>query len=430
MISEPLELEIVAAHLQKLGHTVDLVDLILERRPLTWFLTRTTYDIVAFAGYTDQPHVAKQLANDTKRVSPETMVVVGGVNAEVSPTDFVDPDIDHILWANGALTIGEIASGLPAAEAACLPGVWGSGKIRPTALHPAGMLPDRTVTAQYRSRYGCIYHIPCATVQTSYGCPSTCRFCFCTQIAPYAERDLNEVMDELEQITEPHVLIVDDDFLSGTDRVRAFCEALDTRGLHKLFVAFGRADYVVKNPADIAMLAEHGLDALFMCIEPHRSDDPSDDDTGTSSHQSVRAVRVLAAAGVQCYSGLSTGEDWGRADFAGLAGFINQFDHPMVNVQPITPLPGTPPYDDEQGHLALRRITAERWDMAHLGFRPTALSPRAYCWELLKTYYRTSASSSQLRYIRRRYGNRVYRRVLRVAVGITWQYVKLIVRPL
>jgi hypothetical protein len=237
-------------------------------------------------------------------------------------------------------------------------------------------------------------------------------------------------MDELEQITEPHVLIVDDDFLSGTDRVRAFCEALDTRGLRKLFVAFGRADYVVKNPADIAMLAEHGLDALFMCLEPHRSDDPSDNDTGTSSHQSARAVRVLAAAGVQCYSCLSTGEDWGPADFADLAGFINQFHHPMVNVQPITAPPGTPPYDDKQGHLALRRITAERWDMAHLAFRPTALSPRMYCWELLKTYYRTSASSSQLRYIRRRYGNRVYRRVLRVAVGITWQYVKLIVRPL
>jgi hypothetical protein len=32
MIPEPLELEIVAAHLRNLGHDVDLVDLVLERR--------------------------------------------------------------------------------------------------------------------------------------------------------------------------------------------------------------------------------------------------------------------------------------------------------------------------------------------------------------------------------------------------------------
>ena len=429
MISEPLELEIVAAHLQKLGHTVDLVDLILEHHPLKWFVRWNHYDLVGLTGYINHVQVVKQLARDVKAVSPNTVVVVGGVHAEVVPTDFVDPDIDHILWANGAVTLGEIASGLPVAEAVCLPGVWGSGKIRPTAVHPKGMLPDRNITAKYRDKYNYIYHDHCATIKTSYGCPFTCRFCFCTQIAPYAERDLDEVMDELEQIAEPHVFIVDDDFLSRPYRIKQFCEALDARGIHKRFIAFGRADYVVKHPDDITLLAAHGLDALFVGIESFRADELEDYDKRTSVEQNVRAVRVLEAAGVQCYSGLITGEDWGPADFDGLADFLNQFDHPMVNIQPITPMPGTPLYDDEQGHLTLPRTRSERWDMAHLAFRPTALSPRAYYWQLLKTYYKTSASPSQRRYISSRYGRRVYRRVLRGAMGITWQYLKLIVRP-
>jgi len=67
--------------------------------------------------------------------------------------------------------------------------------------------------------------------------------------------------------------------------------------------------------------------------------------------------------------------------------------------------------------------------MAHLAFTPTALSPRAYYWQLLRAYFRTSASAAQRRYIKGRYGNHVYRRVLRGAIGITWQYLKLIVRP-
>jgi hopanoid C-3 methylase len=429
MISEPLELEIVAAHLQSLGHTVDLVDLILERRPLTWFVKQETYDIVGLTGYINHVQVVKQLARDVKAVSPRTTVVVGGVHAEVVPTDFVDPAIDHILWANGAVTLGEIASAECSADAAVLPGVWGSGKIRPTAVHPKGMFPNREITAKYRDRYNYIYHDHCATLKTSYGCPFTCRFCFCTQVAPYAERDLDEVMDELEQIVEDHVFIVDDDFLSRPYRIKAFCEALDARGIHKRFIAFGRADYVVKHPDDITLLAAHGLDALFVGIESFRADDLADYDKRVSVEQNVKAVRVLEAAGVQCYAGLITGEDWGPADFDGLADFLNQFEHPMVNIQPITPMPGTPLYDEEADRLSLPRARSERWDMAHLAFRPTALSPRAYYWQLLKTYYRTSASRAQRRYVLQRYGPRVYRRVLRGALGITWQYLTLIVRP-
>lgn len=429
MISEPLELEIVAAHLQKLGHTVDLVDLILERRSLKWFAKRKQYDIVGLTGYINHVQVVKQLARDVKLALPQSRVVVGGVHAEVVPTDFVDPAIDHILWANGAITLGEIASGLPVAEAACLPGVWGSGKIRPVAQHPAGLLPDRAITAKYRDRYNYIYHDHCATLKTSYGCPFTCRFCFCTQVCPYAERDLAEVMDELEQIAEPHVFIVDDDFLSRPSRIKQFCQALDSRGITKRFIAFGRADYIVRHPDDIRLLADHGFDAIFVGLESFRSHELGDYDKRTAVEQNVKAVRVLEAAGVQCYSGLITGEDWGPADFDGLVDFLNQFDHPMVNIQPITPMPGTPLYDEEREHLTLARSRSERWDMAHLAFTPTALSPRAYYWQLLRACYRTSASPAQRRYIKGRSGNHVYRRLLRGAIGITWQYLKLIVRP-
>ena len=429
MISEPLELEIVAAHLQKRGHTVDVVDLILERRPLKWFVGRNRYDLVGLTGYINHVQVVKQLARDVKAVSPGTLVVVGGVHAEVVPTDFVDPAIDHVLWANGAVTPGEIASGLPAAEAACLPGVWGAGKVRPTAAHPRGMLPNRAVTAKYRDRYRCVYHDRCATIKTSYGCPLTCRHCFCAQIAPYEERDLDEVMDELGQVAEPHVLIVDDYFLSRPARIRAFCDALDARGITKRFIAFGRANYVVAHPEDITVLADHGLDALFVGIEPIESGELSDLDAATSVELNVRAARVLEAAGVQCYSTLVTGEDWSREDFDGLAGFLDQLGHPMVTIQPITPLPGTPLYVDVKDRVTLPRSQSERWDMAHLTFQPTALSPRAYYWALLKTYCKTSMNPSQRRYVSSRYGPRAYLRVLRGHLGVAWQYLTLILRP-
>lgn len=429
MVCEPLELEVVAAHLIRLGHRVDVVDLILERHPLRHFLARQHYDLVGLTGYINHVQVVKRLAREVRLHSPGTRVVVGGVHAEVVPEDFADPAIDHILWANGAVTMGELASGLHAADAAALPGVWAPGKPRPAAEHPAGMLPDRTITARYRERYNYIYHDHCATLKTSFGCPFTCRFCFCTQVCPYLERDLDEVMDELELIAEPNVFIVDDDFLSRPSRVRAFCAAMDARGIRKTFIAFGRADFIVRHPDDIALLAAHGFEAFFVGLESFRAGELDDYDKRTSVEQNVAAVRVLERAGVQCYSGLITGPDWTRCDFDELINHLNSFDHPMVNIQPITPMPGTPLYDDERDSLVLDRGRTERWDMAHLAFVPTALSPRAYYWHLLRAYWSTSASAPQRRYLRQRYGVRAYRRVRRGAVGITWQYLKLIVHP-
>jgi radical SAM superfamily enzyme YgiQ (UPF0313 family) len=428
MIPEPLELEIVAAHLRNLGHDVALVDLVLERRPLRWFVSRKRYDIVGFTAYINHVQVVKHLARDVKLVSPSTQVVVGGIHAECVPTDFVDASIDHIVWANGVITMGEIASGMSAAEAACLPGVWGSGKAKPAVEHPQGLMPDRTITAKYRNRYTYIHHERSASLKASYGCEAPCGT-FCTHNGSYAERDLDEVMDELAGIAEPHVFIVDDNFLSRPSGIRRFCEALDARGISKRFSAVGHADYVTGHPDDIRLLAEHGFEGLFLGVQSLPRSDLSTEGTRTSVEQVIEAVRVLDEVGVQCYSDLFTGEDWGRADFDRLIDFLHQLEPAMVNVQPVTPMPGTRHYDDEREHLSLSRHRSELWDNAHLAFSPTELPVRAYYWNLLRAHYKTTGNLSRRRYVRHRYGKRVYRRMLRGAMGNTWQYLKLMVRP-
>jgi radical SAM superfamily enzyme YgiQ (UPF0313 family) len=236
-------------------------------------------------------------------------------------------------------------------------------------------------------------------------------------------------MDELAGIAEPHVLIVDDNFLSRPSGIRRFCESLDARGISKRFSAFGRADYVTEHPDDIRLLAEHGFEGLFLGVPSLPRSDLANEGTRTSVEQVIEAVRVLEEVGVQCYSDLFTGEDWGRADFDRLIDFLHQLEPAMVNVQPVTPMPGTRHDDDEREQLSQSRHRSELWDNAHLAFRPTELPVRAYYWNLLRAHYKTTGNSSRRRYIRHRYGKRVYRRMLRGAMGNTWQYLKLIVRP-
>lgn len=429
MICEPLELEIVAAALARHGHEVDLVDMLLEKKPLKHFLSQKHYDMVCMTAYITTVGVVKQYAKEVKRIDRNIITCVGGVHAEVVPTDFADPDLDYILWANGVQTLVDIANGAPGEDGHVLPGVYAPGKHKPPLQNGSLPLPDRAITQKYRQHYNYIYHDRCATLKASFGCPYKCKFCFCTQICDYSTREIDRVLDELESIEESNVFIVDDNFLVSRERILQFMQGLDARGIRKHYIAFGRADFIAENEDLIIMLHEHGFDAFFVGIESFKNSELSDYTKKSSVEINVKAVNILERNGLQCYSGLIVGEDWVKEDFDTLIDHLNTFEHPLVNIQPITPMPGTPLFEEYGYEITEPRENFAHWDMAHVVFSPIRMSKRLYYYHIIRAYLKTSANKKQRKFIRERYGMQVYRRVKRGATKIFFQYVKLMIRP-
>ena len=97
MICEPLELEYVASALINDGHNVDLVDMLLEKKPLKYFLKQRNYEMVCFTAYITTVGMVKKYSKIVKEFNSDIKTSVGGVHAEVVPTDFVDENIDYIL---------------------------------------------------------------------------------------------------------------------------------------------------------------------------------------------------------------------------------------------------------------------------------------------------------------------------------------------
>ena len=427
MICEPLELEYSYALLTKEGHSVTLVDMILEKQSLGKILKKCKYDLVCFTGYIVHVGEIKRLAAKVKRLLPTCLTVACGVHAEVVPTDFIDKNIDVIIWANALHTLSNIAGG---ADIRAEAGVYAEGKTKPPVIRLEDeIFPDRECTLKYRDRYNYIYHDKCATIKTSFGCPYKCKFCFCTRICDYAVRRLERVMDELEQIKERNVFIVDDDFTASAERVREFCRLLDERGIKKHFIAFSRADFVTSHPQEVTLLHEHGFDAFFVGIESYREGELDKFDKRTTVEQNGEAVRIIEDIGMQCYSGLIVGEDWVKKDFDALIKYLNGFKHPLVNIQPITPMPGTPLFDSYDGEFTVRREQYELWDMAHVVFKPKAMGKRGYYYNIVRAYLKTSANKNQRKFIREKYGKRVYKRVKRGAAHIFFQYLRQMFMP-
>ncbi len=424
MICEPLELEYCASLLTSMGHESDIVDLIIDKN-FPKALKAEKYDAVAFTAYQVHIGVVKKYAAYVKKVYPSLITMVGGVEAEVVPDSFIDPNIDVIL-TGGLTSLREVVKGMEEGVSVV--------KLKELGRTPACsdfnfLFPDRNKTERYRKYYNYIYHDECATIKTSFSCAYDCEFCFCTRIGKFFERNIEEVVEELSKIKEKNIFIVDDNFLYNRQRVLRFCELLKERNIKKTYIAFGRADFIAANEDVIERLAECGFDAFFVGLESFKSSELNDYNKRTTVETNNKAVRILEKYGMQCYSGLIVGYDWGKEDFDELIKYINSFEHPMVNIQPITPIKGTPYYEKVKHLITEDETRHERFDMAHVVMKPQKMSVRKFYYNILRAYLKTTASKAGKNYIKSRYGMKVYRRVRRGAYKIIGQYIKLIIYP-
>lgn len=426
MICEPLELEYLCAGVADLGHETLIVDMILEKKSFDDIFREHAPDLIGVTAYITHVDISKEYCRAAKRLNPACYTMVGGVHAEVVPEDFADDAIDFIVRANGIATFREVVSAIAGgADAHDSPGLWTPGTPdcpkETTFDHPP---PDRSKVDRYRSRYYYLFHNPCALMKTSFGCLYECSFCFCRGITDgaYFERSMDSVIAELKTIPERDVYIVDDNFLISRDRVLEFSSRLREERIDKRFLVYGRADFIAANEDVIAEFGKRGLRAVIVGLESCNADELERYDKRSDLAANEGAVHILARYGIDCYATLILGMDWDRSDFDRLGRWLRELDLTFINLQPFTPLPGTPMLDEHRQALIVPRRQFEEWDLAHLVLAPTRMSISAYYWNILRLYYTVTMRPAKLLGLTRRHGLRASLRMLAGSARITRQY--------
>ena len=429
MVCEPLELEYLAAVI-KGCHQVELVDMILEKDSLEHFLVRYRPDVVAITAYISHVPVVKEYAGEIKEFDAAVTVVVGGVHAEVVPEDFSDENIDYVVYAKGLANFTSLLEHLEAGSRVSLPGVLNQGRQKVAVANRdlPTVFPDRTITAKYRDRYYYMYHQPCALLKTSYGCPFTCNFCFCREITggSYYVRDLEEVIAEILQIKEREIYIVDDNFLVDPVRVERFCELLKKHRLDKRFLIYGRADFIAEHEETVAKFVQVGLRAVIVGVESPDSNELAQYNKQSSVEINERAIAILHKYNVDCYATMIMGLDWKERDFDRLYRWLSKNELQFVNLQPLTPMPGTI-LQGQYTDLLIERTDYAKWDLANLVVKPTGLSVRSYYFHILKVYFKITLSPRSL-FKNLRYGLLPNLKLSLGVTKITWQYLQKVIK--
>ena len=408
MICEPLELEYISANVEPLGHKTVIVDMILEKRPVSYFLEKHRPDIVGITGYISHVNIIKDYAKQVKAYDPSIKVIVGGVHAEVNPQDFEDPAIDYIIRANGLRTFVSILEGVEHPEQKQKPdGVYqkdGQCPMKETSF--SYRFPDRDKVKKYRKYYYYMFHRNCSLIKTSFGCPYNCRFCFCRQVTDdqYFARELEDIVEELKTIPETEIYIVDDDFLFDAKRLMKFCDMLEKYKIHKKYLVYGRADFIAANEPVIRRLKKVGLRAVIVGLESCSSNDLENYNKRTQVATNEQAVRILQKYDVECYGTFILGLDWTWADFCALGRWIKKLGLIFVNLQPLTPLRGTELYEQYRKDFIIREDEYEKWDLAHLVVKPPKISVRKYYWYTMVLYYWITANPKSWWYMVKKYG--------------------------
>lgn len=431
MICEPLELEYVGAVLIP-EHDVVLYDMILEKEPLEAILALEKPDLVVMTGYIAHVGIIKALSDRIKAVNPHIITVVGGVHAEVIPEDFEASSLDHILASNGLKNIKAICDGRTFADGQAI----AAGQALPRIIREPKEktfdypFPARALADRYRASYYYMFHNPCSLIKTSFGCPYSCSFCFCKEITDgqYYARSIENILDELETIPEREIYIVDDDFLFDRKRLLAFCEGIKTRAIDKRYLVYGRADFIAENQDVMAALKAAGLRAVIVGLESCSNDEL--DAYAKKSHvsDSTKALACLKALDVECYGTFIIGADWVPEDFKNLKTFIRQNHLQFVNLQPLTPMPGTALFPQYQDALVIPRLHYYAWDMAHLVIKPARLSIRRYYFEIVKLYYSVTLHPKMILRALRKYP---FKENVALSIGanrVMWQYIQRIIK--
>ena len=214
-------------------------------------------------------------------------------------------------------------------------------------------------------------------ILTSRGCPHGCNFCSVIRMfgRAYRQRSIDSVVEELEYLQPPSVFFYDDNFAADKNRTKQLLERMLSRGVTPPWTAQVRVD-AAKDRELLDLMRRTNCYVVYIGFESVNPQTLKEFNKKQSVEDMAEAVRRFHDLGIMVHGMFVFGADSddieslrATAEFA----LKNQID--TVQFLMLTPLPGTPYFDEleRQGRLLTKEW--HLYDGQHVLYQPAKMSP-------------------------------------------------------
>jgi len=249
-------------------------------------------------------------------------------------------------------------------------------------VHPA---PDFSLVHGWRDR-GVV------PVATSRGCPFDCKFCSVIRMfgRKYRFKSVDRVLDELGALpsSNPFVFFVDDNFTANRERTKELLRRMMDEGLKFEWSAQVRSD-TARDPELLRLMKSSDCHTVYIGLESINPATLKAFNKAQGLADMDAAVRAFKANGIKMHGMFVVGSDTDDVHtIRGTEQYARRMGLESVQFMMLTPLPGTPVYEEMKQQGRLLHTDWSRYDAQHVVFRPRSMTPWEFQRETLKAMAR------------------------------------------
>lgn len=344
-------------------------------------------DIIGISSITSTAPRAFQLA---KRFhSMGIPVVMGGPHSTFLPEESLKY-ADYVVRGEGEETIVELIehleSGISLDDIKGLSYRKGDAFIHNPARPliqdlDSGPIPDLNVVHNWQKRTT----IPIAT---SRGCPFGCKFCSVIQMfgRKYRFKSIERVIEEIKEVAsrKAHIFFVDDNFAANKERTKALLKRLIAEDIRIEWSAQVRTD-VARDAELVDLMAQTGCFTAFVGFESINPHTLSLYNKQQKVDDIIECIKIFKKTSIGIHGMFVFGGDTDDIEtIRSTQKFAKRLGINSVQFLMLTPLPGTPVFDELEKQGRIIHTDWTKYDAHHAVFEPRLMTPFELHTETLK----------------------------------------------
>lgn len=385
--NECLELEYIFSLLKEKKYDVEIYDGQVEKITVSTKIKKYDPDVVYVCGRCRQENFMLEYCKEAKKHNENILTIIGGLHAQLCYERMYKEYVDYILTTFDIYKIIEIIdisifhkkADIKSIDGICYQenNNWYKNESKPFDINKLP-LPDRSYFYKHPNNYRYLELEHSAWVRTAYCCPYRCKFCERNRMnsGKYIQRNIEDVVNEIESIDSNNIYIVDDDFLFDEKRLKRFISLIKKKNIKKNYICYGRSDFIATHKELMKDLKNIGLYYVLVGLEAIKDTSLDDYNKKSNVNNNIASIKICNSLEINIMGMFIVDLDFTKKDFKDLYKWIKKHNLKHVAISIFTPELGLETYNQYKDRIITDNPS--HFDYLHLVAKPSKMGVKKY----------------------------------------------------